>query len=147
MHGEWRSRFGAAVVAVAATTALWQLPSDARSLHADVANGRVQSTMRRQLGPARTVQITDPEAIARAQAVMPPDARYVVLLGPHTPGAAPSNLRWVPPFADYWLLPRRRVGSIAQADWVLAYGARLRGLQVDRETPVGPGIVVARLRR
>lgn len=147
MSGRWRTVVCAAVVAVAAALGLWQLPHDARSLHADVANGRAQPTLRRQLAPARTVQITDPEAIARAAEAMPRDARYVVLLGSHTPGAAPANLRWVPPFADYWLLPRRRVGEIAQATWVLAYGAPLSGLHVERVVRVGPGIAVAQVRR
>lgn len=149
MSQRWRTVVCGAVVAVAAAMALWQLPHDARTLHADIANGRSQGDLRRQLAPARTVQITDPEALARAAAVLPRDARYVVVTGPHTPGAAPSNLRWVPPFADYWLLPRRRVGTVSEATWVLSYGASLPALHVRfaRVVPVGPGIAVAQVAR
>ncbi|MGZ4354782.1 MAG: hypothetical protein ACXVZL_02875 [Gaiellaceae bacterium] len=149
MPPRWRTVVCGTVVAVAAALTLWQLPYDARSLHADIANGRSQGDLRRQLAPARTVQITDPEALARAAAVLPRAARYLVLIGPHTPGAAPSNLRWVPPFADYWLLPRRRVGTVAAANWVLSYGGSLASLHVRfaRIVPIGPGIAVAQVAR
>lgn len=143
----WRTILCGAACSLAALLALWRLPSDARSLHADIANGRTGSALHRALAPARTVGITDPEAIARAADAMPVDATYTVLLGPNTLGAAQSNLRWVPPFADYWLLPRKRVGTPAEAGWVFAYGASLRGLDVVRRIAVAPGIVVAELRR
>jgi hypothetical protein len=143
----WRTIVCGAVCALAVLLALWRLPSDARSLHAVIANGRSGTALHRRLAPARTVGITDPEAIERAAQAMPEDATYTVLLGPNTPGAARSNLRWVPAFTDYWLLPRKRVGTTAEADWVLAYGASLRGLDVVRRVTVGPGIVVAELRR
>jgi hypothetical protein len=137
------------VVLVAAVLGLWQLAHDVRKLHSDIANGSTLTRVGRALVPAETAQIAEREIFPRAAAAMPPSARFFVMTGPGVPGQLPGGLRWVRPFAAYWLLPRRLVGDASQADWVLSYGGDLAslGVRFSRRVQLAPGVELAEVSR
>lgn len=136
-----------AIVLVATVIGLWRLAHDVRKLHADIANGSTLTRVGRALVPAETAQIARREIFPKAAEVMPPHASFAVLTGNGVPGQAPAGLRWVRPFAAYWLLPRRLVGDPAGADWVLSYGGDLTGVPTGRTVELAPGVILAAVRR
>jgi hypothetical protein len=137
------------LVALAAALSFWALGHDARTVHADIANGSTLSPLRRLLVPAEGVGLVNPRMFVAAAKAMPPDATYYVATGPGVPGATARSLGWVRPFASYWLLPRRRTDEIDEATWIFSYGADLSsvGPRYRRVVRLGPGVALGEVRR
>ena len=138
-----------AAVAVAGAVTLWQLPHVARSVHSDIVNGSSLTPQQRALVPAESVGLTHREIFVAAAKALPRDAIYYIAVGRGVPGETPRSLGWVPPFAQYWLLPRRRTDDLGAAGWILSYGGDLRALgpRYRRVITLGPHIAVAEVRR
>jgi hypothetical protein len=134
--------------AVAIGAGLWQLPSAFRDAYREVGDLRTASTLERELGGARRVDV-DTRVYVAAGDVIPADATYAVVTGPHVQVSNPATLHAVAPFAGYWLLPRRRVHDPRAADWIVSYGGDVRALGLEYVTvvDVAPGIALALVRR
>ena len=138
-------QLGLLAFVLAIATGLWQLPGAARDHYRDLGNLQAASVLDRQLSGARRVDV-DPRILVDARRLIPRDAVYAVVTGPNADVSTPITLSAVPPFAGYWLLPRRRlVDASADADWIVSYGGDLNalGLEYVRVFEVAPGLHVA----
>jgi hypothetical protein len=104
------------------------------------------SRLGRELSPARSVDI-DPRPIERAAELMPRNATYAVLIGENYPFTHAISGQTLPAWAEYRLLPRRRVDNAAEADWVISYAADLAQHSVfpTRTIDLGLGVSLARV--
>jgi hypothetical protein len=134
-----------AVVLLLGSLTLWEAPTQARRFRSDIEAGGGRSPLYRELQPARTVGLGDPRLFLAADRLVPREATFAVVTGRRAAITDPLVLRWVRPFARYWLFPRRLVRDAARADWILSYGADLSvlGLRFARMVVVGPGIALA----
>lgn len=100
--------------------------------------------LERELAPARQAEL-DPRVFLLARRLLGPDATYAVVTGDR---ASRRANRGAAGFAQYLLLPRRRVDRAQDADWVLVYGAGLQdvGVGLGRIVRVSPGVFLARVR-
>jgi len=89
----------------------------------------------------------DPALFIAARHAIPADATYALRVGRR--GISAQAALEVGPFAHYALLPRRRVASVRNADWVIAYGANVRaaGASLKGVIRVAPNISFARVAR
>ena len=126
---------------------LWRVPGVFRSSQDAVNVVRGLTPTERSLLPARSFDISTDLFVAAAQQ-LPNDATFFVVTGDGIEVSNPYVLDETPPFAAYWLLPRRKTSDPRKADWVLSYGGDLRGLGVDyaRVIDVGPGQQLAEVR-
>ena len=124
---------------------LWQLPGAVRDHYRAIGDLQGATVLDRQLGGARSVDI-DVRILVEASRLIPADARYAVITGPNANVSTPITLSAVPPYAGYWLLPRRRLPEAsADADWIVSYGGDLDGLGLSysRIEQVAPGLEIA----
>jgi len=84
--------------------------------------------------------------------IIPPGATYATIVGPGVPHAEARG--GFGPLAMITLFPRKAVADPRQADWVIAWGTKLRGvIPVDdvivaRPAQAGrPAVLVGRVRR
>lgn len=129
--------------------ALAYAPHDALSLWRNARNGQATPRATRELGPALSVGILDPNAVIAAKSVIPVHDSYYVVAGPNAPERTADARSYVSAWATLNLLPRRETPRIDQAQWVLSYGATRKslGVRVGRAHPLGAGIWVARVLR
>jgi hypothetical protein len=134
--------------AVAIGTGLWHVPGAVRAVYRDVGELRTATALDRQLSGARSVDV-DTRVFVEARRLIPSDARYAVVTGPNVNVSNSATLAAVRPFAGYWLLPRRRLIDVSEADWVVSYGGDLSALGVEyvRIVEVARGLAVAEVRR
>ena len=92
--------------------------------------------------PVESVGFDRPEVFPAAARLMPTDATYVIAIGSPAAPTANRPVNWAPPFAQYWLLPRRHVDDLNEAQWVLAFGthAAAAGIRLRRVYPLAPGV-------
>jgi hypothetical protein len=131
-----------ACVGVALVAGAFRLPSVARSTYRSVADG-FESTAQRELAPAGQVQIPD-DVLVQAARTIP---RTATVVGPGSP--TPAYLEaGIPQFLRYWLLPRKYVSDVRQAQWVILYG-HAPGLHegVARSIAVAPSVRLVEVRR
>jgi hypothetical protein len=124
---------------------LWQLPGAVRDHYRAIGGLQGATVLDRQLSGARSVDI-DVRILEEARRLIPPDAVYAVVTGPGADISTPITLSAVPPYAGYWLLPRRRVADAsADVDWIVSYGGDLDGLGLtySRIVKVGAGLEIA----
>ena len=143
-----RSAIALCALALALAAGAWELPGALRNVNREVQELRSASPLERQLGGARRVDV-DTRVLVAAREVIPADARFAVITGPNVPLGNPVTLHAVPPFAGYWLLPRRRVVDPGEADWIVSYGGDLGavGVELERVVEVAQGIELAKVRR
>lgn len=138
-----RSRVARGVTLAAAGVALWHVPGELRDAWSEARNASARTRLERELGPADVVGLSETDIFLRADEAMPRSATYYVDVT-----SSSGELRWVRPFATYWLLPRRRTDDLAQADWILSYRGDLGALGLDyrRVVTVEPGFALAEVR-
>jgi hypothetical protein len=112
----------------------------------DDETGPIGSLIDRELSPARSVDI-DPRPIERAAEVIPREATYAVLIGEDYPFTHAISRQTLPAWAEYRLLPRRRVDTATAAEWVISYAADLAPHSVfpTRTIDLGLGVTLARV--
>jgi hypothetical protein len=138
------------VVAVAAALtllalALWQLPGLFRRTSRTVDSVAHLTAEQRRLIPARQYDMAT-EIFVAAKQTIPKNKSYAVLTGSGVQVSSPLTLQKAPPFALFYLLPRRQ-RDISQAEWVISYGGDLGPLhsRIRRIVHVLPGLDLAKL--
>jgi hypothetical protein len=131
-----------------AAAALWQAPARFRAVDAEADWLAKLAPAERELAGAVGVDL-DRELLVEARRLLPPTARYAVVIGPRTPVSHPDTLAAVIPYAAYYLLPRVRVDDPRDADWILAFGAELDplGLRYRRAIGLFEYVSIAEVRR
>jgi hypothetical protein len=137
------------LAAVALLVALVFLPHDARAVWQDVRNGHATPHAQRELGPAYSVGILDPQAIVAAKAYIEPGQTYAVIAGPNAPQRTADAQSYVLPWAELNLLPRRATPRADEAQWILSYGGDLTatGLHFRRVIRLAQGVELAEVKR
>ena len=109
------------------------------------ANGS-RTFLKRALAGAYASEIS-PDFLLEARDLIPRDGTFAVETGSKTPVQTPITLDALPAYAQFVLLPRRRVAP-AKAEWLLCYGCDLAtsGPRIDVVWSSGPGIEIARVR-
>jgi hypothetical protein len=72
----------------------------------------------REFGGGNSI-VVDKRGLYEARALIPEDATYRVVAGPHVEGATELTEDYVDQFARYFLMPRR---PAPDARWILCYG-------------------------
>jgi hypothetical protein len=136
------------VLIAAIGTAAWHFPVALWRLYVEIDDLAAQTKVERQLRGPRYVGV-DTDVFVAARRVIPERDVYFVAVGDRTPANAQSALDAVPPFAAWWLLPRRQTRSIDRAEWVIAYGVdpRSLGVRLERIVNVDQGVAIAELSR
>ncbi len=137
-----------ALLAVVVATVVWQAPHAFLDAARDISSRHGLTEAERSFAPVRANDLPI-EAFTGAAAAIPADATYHVVVGENVPLRGNQEIALTPLF-EYWLFPRRSTKRLAQADWVIAYGASTEtlGLQLaERQIEVSPGVVVAEVKR
>ena len=139
-------RVGVVLAVAVALTAAWRFPFAAADAYRGFDEGRSLSQRDRTLVPARAVDI-DVGPLDAAAELIPPDSTYYVNVGQDFPFSHEVTRATVTPFAAYWLLPRRRATDLADAEWLLSYGAtEFVDIALLREQEVATGVTVSKIR-
>lgn len=144
---------GQPVVRIAAFAALafafGYAPVDGLHIWRDVRNAYSVSRARRADTPALSVGLQSAREVERAAHVIPPTARFAVLVGPAAALRGSQSRDYVKFWALFTLLPRRAVPHARDADWVVLYGIRsgAAGVRLGRVVDLGGGVEVAEVRR
>jgi len=135
----------AAVVAVALVSALLRTRDVVRTSY-DAVTAPGESQQARDLGFVFGWQSR--MAMANAAKVIPRDAVYTVVLG-DSPPIESFERDGVTPYFQYWLLPRRYTGTLADAQWVIAYhhSSETIGVPYRKEIPLAPYVNTFRVVR
>lgn len=131
---------------VALLIAATQTPELAGSLRDDLEAVGSGTAADRELPPAVSVDL--PAAVLTgAAATIPLDASFHVVVGDNLELSETTRVS-IQPLLRYWLLPRR-LASLSESAWVIAYGASTEtlGLELGRQVEVHPGVVVAEVVR
>jgi hypothetical protein len=85
-------------------------------------------------------------ALTGARQLIPPRARYAVVVGNDPPVPDPALIRIV---FDMWLVPRAYTNVPAEAQWIIAYhhSSESIGVPYESETGVAPDVNVLEVRR
>jgi hypothetical protein len=131
------------IAAVALVAAVKQLPSSLRSAQAQIETNADLTPVERELDAARANGVHQDLAL-RAAELLPRDAVFYVATGVGGQGTVAA-----PAFYAYWLLPRRRTNDVANADWIVNFGAdpSSLGVKFDVVADLGGGAQVLRVRR
>jgi hypothetical protein len=135
-----------ALALAVAVTAVWQGAAAVVDRLDEARDARREPRSVREEAPAFALRFPR-EVLRGARAAIPADARYAVVVGDSLP---PSTVREaVRPMLGSFLLPRRQVGDLAAAEWVIAYGAPTAslGVAVRAEVELAPGVIVAKVER
>jgi hypothetical protein len=103
-----------------------QLPRELWGLYESARDGRALTRQERLLYPTRFFGLRHPEVFARAAAVIPRDAGYVLVVGAGARVVEPG-IAFAVPFARYWLYPRRP-GLSGPGSWILDWGTKPQAL-------------------
>jgi hypothetical protein len=84
------------------------------------------------------------EALVAATRIIPRNASYTIVVGNEEP-SPPTTI--VDDIFKLWLVPRRYVPKLADADWAITYNQSSEGLGVDysKELGLGPGVNAVKL--
>jgi hypothetical protein len=79
------------------------------------------------------------QALVAATRIIPPDATYTIVVGNEEPGPPKGIVNDV---FRFWLVPRRYVPTLAQAQWAITYNQSSEALGVgySEELGLGPGV-------
>ena len=144
--GPLRPRLALALLALVVAACVPAYAVSIAKTHRQAVERERLTALERELVPTE-MSLVDPEVFLLARERMPRDARYLVLAAPHEelPQIAVDAAH---AFAPYLLLPRRRVETPRDADWVIVYGGDLDalGLEVGEVVEVAPGRALAEVR-
>jgi hypothetical protein len=136
-----------ALALAAVAVSVWQVVPGTRDTIDAARDLRHETVADREIAPAYALSMP-PGVLRGAASVLPPNARYTIVVGDTVPlpGALDQAIK---PMLASWLLPRRFTGDLAQADWVIAYGSpsETLGVRVRRETEIEAGVVVVEVDR
>ena len=141
-----RSRAVDVLVLAATIAALWQSAPAIRDTIRAARESARETVSDRELAPAYALGVP-PAVLIGAANVLPPDARYTVVLDESRQQHGPRR-QGVAPVLHSLLLPRRHT-ALADAEWVISYRAPLDtlGLRFGRQVEVAPGVIVAEISR
>jgi hypothetical protein len=90
-----------------------------------------------------------PEVFPVLARIIPPSQTYATVIGRPASPSESRPINWGPPFAGYWLLPRRRVDDPGAAQWLLAFGSDVSkfGVRVEHVHRLAPDVQVAEVAR
>jgi hypothetical protein len=135
----WLARW--LLVAVFVGAVVVQIPREARDLFDAARNGQSESRTQRLLYSAEVGGVRQLDVFDKAAALIPERSSYSVAWSPAAYATEPG-VNTAVPFAQYWLLPRRRVDrSVA---WILDWGMDPASLApgARRVVPVGSHVWV-----
>ncbi|MCP9487434.1 MAG: hypothetical protein MSC30_16420 [Gaiellaceae bacterium MAG52_C11] len=137
-----------ALLAVVVAAVIWQAPQSFVDAAREIASRRDLTDAQRTLAPVRSNDLPI-EAFTGAADAIPADATYHVVVGENIPLRGNQEIALTPLY-QYWLFPRRSTRRLADAEWVIAYGASTETLGIrlrERQVEVSPGVVVAEVER